>query len=106
MKQGVGSTVHCVAGDATGSILAAVITASVGLPMWLDLIVECATGFGFGLAEEWPLKVGIVNIGSIENVSSKNGNDDPIVNAGPEEKNSIRLHFFEFQDCIDRAFST
>jgi FtsP/CotA-like multicopper oxidase with cupredoxin domain len=48
-KQGVGSTIHCVAGDATGIILAAVITASLGLPMWLDLIVEYATGFGFGL---------------------------------------------------------
>ncbi len=48
-KQGVGSTIHCVAGDATGIILAAVITATLGLPMWLDLIVEYATGFGFGL---------------------------------------------------------
>jgi hypothetical protein len=37
---------------------------------------------------------------------TKNGNDDPIVNAGLEEKNSIRLYFFEFQDCIDRGFST
>jgi uncharacterized membrane protein YidH (DUF202 family) len=48
-KQGIGSTIHCVAGDATGIILAAVITASLGLPMWLDLIVEYITGFGFGL---------------------------------------------------------
>jgi manganese oxidase len=48
-KQGVGSTIHCVAGDATGIILAAVITASLGLPMWLDLIVEYLTGFSFGL---------------------------------------------------------
>src|SRR3977135_4508551 len=48
-KQGVGSTIHCVAGDATGIILAAVITATLGLPMWLDLIVECAPGFAFGL---------------------------------------------------------
>jgi FtsP/CotA-like multicopper oxidase with cupredoxin domain len=48
-KQGVGSTIHCVAGDATGIILAAVITASLGLPMWLDLIVEYTTGFAFGL---------------------------------------------------------
>src|SRR5665213_4180205 len=39
-KQGVGSTIHCVAGDATGIILAAVITAMLGLPQWLDLIVE------------------------------------------------------------------
>ena len=48
-KQGVGSTIHCVAGDATGIILAAVITAALGLPMWLDLIVEYLAGFGFGL---------------------------------------------------------
>jgi manganese oxidase len=48
-KQGVGSTIHCVAGDATGIISAAVITATLGLPMWLDLIVEYLAGFSFGL---------------------------------------------------------
>jgi FtsP/CotA-like multicopper oxidase with cupredoxin domain len=48
-KQGVGSTIHCVAGDATGIIAAAVITASLGLPMWIDLIVEYLAGFSFGL---------------------------------------------------------
>ncbi len=48
-KQGVGSTVHCVAGDATGIIAAAAITAALGLPMWLDFIVEYAAGFAFGL---------------------------------------------------------
>src|SRR6202171_6126496 len=48
-KQGVGSTIHCVAGDATGIILAAIITISLGLPMWIDLIVEYITGFAFGL---------------------------------------------------------
>src|SRR3981189_776661 len=48
-KQGAGSTIHCVAGDATGIILAAAITAALGLPMWIDLIVEYMTGFGFGL---------------------------------------------------------
>src|SRR5438874_10424851 len=48
-KQGAGSTIHCVAGDATGIILAAVITAMLGLPMWLDLIVEYLSGFAFGL---------------------------------------------------------
>ena len=48
-KQGIGSTIHCVAGDATGIILAAVITASLGLPMWIDLIVEYLAGFSFGL---------------------------------------------------------
>jgi hypothetical protein len=48
-KQGLGSTIHCVAGDATGIIAAAVITALLGLPMWLDLIIEYAFGFAFGL---------------------------------------------------------
>ncbi len=38
-KQAVGSTVHCVAGDATGIILAAIVTALLGLPMWADLVV-------------------------------------------------------------------
>jgi FtsP/CotA-like multicopper oxidase with cupredoxin domain len=48
-KQGVGSTIHCVAGDATGIILAAAVTATLGLPMWLDLIIEYLAGFAFGL---------------------------------------------------------
>jgi hypothetical protein len=48
-KQGVGSTIHCVAGDATGIILAAVVVALLGLPMWLDLIIEYVAGFAFGL---------------------------------------------------------
>jgi len=48
-KQGVGSTIHCVAGDATGIILAAAITAILGLPMGVDLIIEYAAGFTFGL---------------------------------------------------------
>lgn len=48
-KQGVGSTIHCVAGDATGIILAAAVTAALGLPMWIDLIVEYLAGFAFGL---------------------------------------------------------
>jgi FtsP/CotA-like multicopper oxidase with cupredoxin domain len=48
-KQGVGSTVHCVAGDATGIILAAAATALLGFPMWIDVIVEYVFGFLFGL---------------------------------------------------------
>ena len=48
-KQGIGSAIHCVAGDATGIILAAVVTATLGLPMWLDLIIEYLAGFAFGL---------------------------------------------------------
>jgi FtsP/CotA-like multicopper oxidase with cupredoxin domain len=38
-----------VAGDATGIILAAATTAFLGLPMWIDLIVEYLAGFSFGL---------------------------------------------------------
>ena len=48
-KQGVGSTVHCIAGDATGIILAAAVTALLGFPMWIDVIVEYVFGFLLGL---------------------------------------------------------
>jgi hypothetical protein len=48
-KQGVGSTVHCVAGDATGIVTAAAITGVLGLPMSTDLAVEYVAGFAFGL---------------------------------------------------------
>src|SRR5712691_11316911 len=48
-KQGVGSTIHCVAGDATGIILAAVVTAIFGLAMRIDLVVEYVAGFVCGL---------------------------------------------------------
>ena len=48
-KQGVGSTIHCAAGDATGILFAATVTALLGFPMWVDLIVEYVLGFAFGL---------------------------------------------------------
>lgn len=48
-KQGIGSTIHCVAGDATGIIIAAAITALLGLPMWIDIIIEYMAGFAIGL---------------------------------------------------------
>lgn len=48
-KQGIGSTIHCVAGDATGIILAAAVTGLLGLPMGIDLLIEYAAGFAFGL---------------------------------------------------------
>lgn len=48
-KQGLGSTIHCVAGDATGIVVAAVITAALGLPMGIDLVIEYIGGFAFGL---------------------------------------------------------
>jgi Domain of unknown function (DUF4396) len=48
-KQSLGSTIHCVAGDATGIVVATIITTSIGLPMWGDTIVEYVAGFAFGL---------------------------------------------------------
>jgi len=48
-KQSVGSTIHCMAGDATGIIVAAAITSILGLPMGVDAIVEYVAGFAFGL---------------------------------------------------------
>ncbi len=48
-KQTVGSTIHCMAGDATGVIVVAVITALLNLPMGVDSILEYIAGFGFGL---------------------------------------------------------
>ena len=48
-KQALGSTIHCMAGDATGIILAATITAALGLPMWFDVMAEYVFGFAFGL---------------------------------------------------------
>jgi hypothetical protein len=48
-KQAFGSTIHCVAGDATGIVLAAVITSAIGLPAWADSLTEYLVGFGFGL---------------------------------------------------------
>ena len=48
-KQALGSTVHCLAGDATGVIFAAATTTTLGLPMLIDVGVEYAFGFGFGL---------------------------------------------------------
>ncbi len=48
-KQGLGSVIHCVAGDATGIIVAATITGLLGLPMAIDLVIEYIAGFAFGL---------------------------------------------------------
>jgi len=48
-KQAMGSVIHCAAGDATGIITAAVVTGALGLPMGLDLVIEYAAGFAFGL---------------------------------------------------------
>jgi hypothetical protein len=48
-KQSLGSTIHCVAGDATGVIIAATVTALLGFPMGVDIAVEYFFGFLFGL---------------------------------------------------------
>ncbi len=48
-KQALGSTIHCLAGDATGIIVAATITMALGLPMWVDTLSEYVFGFAFGL---------------------------------------------------------
>lgn len=48
-KQSIGSLMHCVAGDATGIILAATITYSLGLPNGIDLTFEYLAGFVVGL---------------------------------------------------------
>ena len=49
-KQSVGSTIHCLAGDATGIIVAAALTMLIGLPMWFDVIAEYVVGATVGLA--------------------------------------------------------
>ncbi len=48
-KQAFGSTIHCLAGDATGVIVAAAFTSAIGFPMWLDVTTEYMFGFAFGL---------------------------------------------------------
>lgn len=48
-KQAVGSTVHCVAGDATGIIAGALIGVALVMPPRIDAIVEYVAGFAFGL---------------------------------------------------------
>ncbi len=48
-KQSVGSTIHCVAGDATGVIVSAAITSLFGFPMGIDAVIEYSAGFAFGL---------------------------------------------------------
>ncbi len=48
-KQAVGSTIHCVAGDATGVILGAVVGFFLHLSRIGDVAFEYAAGFAFGL---------------------------------------------------------
>lgn len=48
-KQSIESTIHCVAGDATGILLAAVVTSWLRLPMSLEVVVEYIAGFAVGV---------------------------------------------------------
>jgi len=48
-KQGLNSEMHCLAGDATGIIVAAAIVPVLGLANGWDLVIEYAAGFFFGL---------------------------------------------------------
>ncbi|MCP4316481.1 MAG: DUF4396 domain-containing protein [Hyphomicrobiales bacterium] len=48
-KQSVGSLSHCLAGDATGIVLAASIVYFLGLSNGWDLVAEYVSGFIFGL---------------------------------------------------------
>lgn len=48
-KQATGSLLHCVAGDATGIIISAVVVFHLGLPNGIDLIIEYISAFVVGL---------------------------------------------------------
>ena len=47
-EQSVESTIHCVAGDATGILIVALIMSWLRLPMSLDVIAEYVVGFAKG----------------------------------------------------------
>jgi hypothetical protein len=47
-RQVVGSTMHCVAGDGIGILVAAAVLSPLGLPEWVNLLAEYALGFLFG----------------------------------------------------------
>ncbi len=48
-KQSVNSEMHCLAGDATGILLAAVIVSAFGFPNGIDLVIEYVTAYAVGL---------------------------------------------------------
>jgi hypothetical protein len=48
-KQGVNSEMHCLAGDATGIVIAAAIVPAFRLPNGIDLVIEYASAFVVGL---------------------------------------------------------
>jgi hypothetical protein len=47
-RQVVGSTMHCVAGDGIGILVAAAVFSSLGAPEWVSFIGEYVLGFLFG----------------------------------------------------------
>ncbi len=47
-RQVVGSTMHCVAGDGLGILMAAAVVAPLGLPKAVDLTIEYVVGFTLG----------------------------------------------------------
>lgn len=48
-KQALGSTIHGMAGDTTGIIVAAAITVALGFPLWLATLSGYIIGFACGL---------------------------------------------------------
>ncbi len=48
-KQSLGSEVHCLAGDATGIIIAAIVLGFYSIAMALEVTIEYLAGFLFGL---------------------------------------------------------
>ena len=44
-RQVVGSTMHCVAGDGIGILVAAAVLAPLRLPAWVDVLGEYGLGF-------------------------------------------------------------
>lgn len=47
-KQGINSEIHCLAGDATGIILAAIVLSLIELPIAVELLLEYLSAFIFG----------------------------------------------------------
>jgi hypothetical protein len=48
-KQSLNSEMHCLAGDATGIVVAAIVVSFFHLPNGIDIMIEYATAFLFGL---------------------------------------------------------
>ncbi|HUH68111.1 MAG TPA: DUF4396 domain-containing protein [Mycobacterium sp.] len=49
-RQVLGSTMHCVAGDGIGIVVAAAVGSGLALSFWPDFLFEYLLGFGFGWA--------------------------------------------------------